>query len=88
MQGDNYQLDKGPLMEIPICVGDKKQQEIIIDLVDKIISLNKDFHKLPKNSNEWIRMKEEIERVDHKIDEEIYKLYGLTEDEIKIVEFK
>ncbi|MEK7622068.1 MAG: hypothetical protein AAB415_02720 [Patescibacteria group bacterium] len=31
-------------------------------------------------------LKYQIERTDKKIDEEIYKLYGLTADEIKIVE--
>ena len=86
--GDLLQIDKGPLLEIPICVGDEKQQKVIIDLVDEITSLNKKFHKLPENSNDWIKMKEEIERTDKKIDEEVYKLYGLTDEEIKIIENK
>ena len=30
-------------------------------------------------------MKDEIEKTDRKIDEAVYKLYGLTEEEIKIV---
>jgi adenine-specific DNA-methyltransferase len=84
--GDLLQVDKGPLMEIPICVGDKEQQKEIIDLVDKMISLNKEFHEVLKNSNEWESIKSEIEKTDKKINEEVYKLYGLNEEEIKIVE--
>jgi len=30
-------------------------------------------------------LKSEIEKTDKKIDEEVYKLYGLTPEEIKIV---
>ncbi len=41
-----------------------------------------------ENSNEWQKLKDEIARTDHKIDEEVYKLYGLTEEKIKIVEEK
>lgn len=86
--GDLLQIDKGPLLEIPICVGNEKQQKIVIDLVEKITSLNKELHQLSENSNDWLKLKEEIERTDKKIDEEVYKIYGLTEEEIKIVESK
>jgi len=39
-----------------------------------------------ENSNEWQKLKDEIEKTDRKIDEEVYKLYGLTPGEIKIIE--
>ena len=39
-----------------------------------------------ENSNKWHELKVEIEKTDRKIDEEVYKLYGLTDEEIKIVE--
>jgi len=48
--------------------------------------LNNDFHKLSENSNEWVRIKDEIRKVDNKIDKEVYKLYGLSEDEMKKIE--
>ena len=84
--GDLLQVDKGPLLEIPIYVGDKKQQEEIITLVDKMISLNRELHEALLHSNEWENIKSEIEKTDKKIDEEVYKLYGLTKEEIKIIE--
>ena len=85
LQGDLLQVDKGPLMEVPICVGDKEQQKEVITLVDKMISLNKKLHETLENSNEWESIKSEIEKTDKKIDEEVYGLYGLTEEEIKII---
>ena len=84
--GDLLQVDKGPLLEIPICIGDKEQQQQIVILVDKIISLNKELHETLTHSNEWENMKSEIEKTTKKIDEAVYKIYGLNEDEIKIIE--
>ena len=37
-------------------------------------------------SLKWLATKSEIAPTDRKIDEEVYKLYGLTADEIKIAE--
>lgn len=84
--GDLLQVDKGPLLNIPICVGNKEQQGKIISLVDQMLDLHKKLFESPKDSNEWHKLKEEIELTDKKIDAEVYKLYDLTEEEIKIVE--
>ena len=86
LQGDMLQIDKGPLMNIPIYVGNKIQQKQIIDLVDKMLSLNKDLDEIPENSEKWLSVKSEIEKTDKKIDQEVYKLYGLTENDVNIVE--
>jgi type II restriction/modification system DNA methylase subunit YeeA len=48
--------------------------------------MNNDITVFKTNSEKWKSLKSEIEKTDHKIDEEVYKLYGLTEKEIKIVE--
>lgn len=85
MQGNNYQLDKEPLVNISIFLGDEKQQEIIINMVDKIIILNKELREITENSDKWQKLKEEIEKTDKLIDQKIYELYGLTEEEIKVV---
>ncbi len=84
--GDLLQVDKGPLLEIPIYIGNKEQQKEIATLVDKMISLNKELHEILENSNEWESLKSEIEKTNKKIDEEVFKLYGLNEEEIKIIE--
>lgn len=74
MQGNNYQLDKEPLLEIPIYKPDDKDANEIANLVDIIISLKKQG----KDSSEYER----------KIDELVYKLYDITPEEQKIIEGK
>jgi len=57
------------------------------NLVTKIIFSNKRLSELSdQNSNEVQHLKAEIEKTDAEIDRLVYELYGLTEDEIKIVE--
>lgn len=79
---------RGPrgLRQLPIKKTDFKQQKTIIILVDKMLSLNKELHETMENSNEWEKIKAEIEKTDKKIDQEVYKLYGLEEKEIEIIE--
>jgi len=77
MQGSNYQIDKEPLLEIPIPQVTETNHHIIqqiISLVDKIIELK----KINKNS--------EISDLEKEINILVYELYGLNEEEIKIVE--
>ena len=74
MQGNAYQLDKEPLLEIPIFKPADTEANKIATLVDKII--------LQKQQNKDSTDNEK------KIDELVYKLYDLSEQEIKIVETK
>jgi hypothetical protein len=76
MQGDNYQLDKEPLLQIPIINTSIEYQQPIISLVDKILST--------KNKNPLA----DITDFEKEIDGLIYELYGLSEEEVKIVEGK
>ncbi len=77
-------ISKTYLEQLPI----KKtnNQKNISSLVDKILKLNQESRTYEKDSNKWNSIKEEIEKADKKIDEEVYKLYGLTQDEIEIIE--
>ncbi|HPL05570.1 MAG TPA: N-6 DNA methylase [Bacteroidales bacterium] len=86
MQGDNFQIDKEPLLNLPLFKPDEKSQEQIAQLVDKIMELYQDFHNTSKNTDKWHSLKAEIEKLEQQIDNEIYKLYGLTDEEIKIIE--
>lgn len=72
MQGNAYQLDKEPLLEIPIYKPSDKEANEITKLVEKIISLKQQN----KDSSEQER----------KIDEIVYKLYDITPGEQKIIE--
>ncbi|MDO8658730.1 MAG: TaqI-like C-terminal specificity domain-containing protein, partial [Candidatus Levybacteria bacterium] len=72
----------------PVYTADKEQQKGIIVLIDKMLELNKELHKMSEHSDKWESIKSEIEKTDKNINEEVYKLYGLTLEEIGIVEAK
>ena len=76
MQGSHYQIDKEPLLNIPLKIPEKEIEEQIIDLVNNILAMVKENNKA------------NIEVVEAEIDYLVYKLYGLTEEEIAIVEGK
>lgn len=58
----------------------------MVRLANKMLEFNKQLQETEKDSDKWHSTKSEIEKTDKKIDEEVYKLYGLTDKEIKIVE--
>jgi adenine-specific DNA-methyltransferase len=80
------QFKVNELAQFPIYPATKTEQKPIIDLVDKILDSQKQLHAVEKHSNEWERIKSEIEKTDKKIDKEVYNLYGQTTAEIKIIE--
>lgn len=65
---------------------DKENYDQLVINVQKILVLYDLLKNIEKNSEKWKDIKSEIEMTDKKIDEEVYKLYGLTEEEVKIVE--
>ncbi|ELB8827123.1 Eco57I restriction-modification methylase domain-containing protein [Campylobacter coli] len=79
MQGNNYQIDKEPLLNIPIVDTNSKNKKLadeLINLVDEILKAKEQN----KNAN--------TQELENKINSLVYKLYNLTEDEIKIIENK
>ena len=85
-QGEQLQIDKEPLMEIPLLKAEEKEQEKIALVVDKIMAKTAEFNKTSQNTDKWHLLKTEIEKLNREIDEAIYKLYELTNDEIKTIE--
>lgn len=76
MQGSNYQIDKGPLINIPI-------RQAVSDIQNKIILLAKNI--IIKKSKDKAA---DVKEIESQIDQMVYKLYGLTDEEIKIIEGK
>jgi adenine-specific DNA-methyltransferase len=74
MQGNNYQIDKEPLLQIPIYNPTKTEQKPIITLVNKIISAKK------KNPTA------DLATLEQQINTLVYKLYNITSYEQKIIE--
>ncbi len=81
IQGDLYQIDSEPLKEIPIKKIPLIKQKPLIEIVDKILDITKDEDYL-KNPEKQAKVK----AYEKQIDRLVYALYGLTEEEIKIVE--
>lgn len=76
------QIDNLPIKQIP-----NSQQQPFIKLVDKMLLLNKRLNELgDKQTNERQRIEEEIKRTDKEIGESVYEIYGITEEEKKIIE--
>jgi hypothetical protein len=66
---------------------DKKMQDTLVALVDKMLELNKRLVPIRNTPcNESDELLRETERTDKEIDNLVYDLYGLTEEERKIVE--
>jgi hypothetical protein len=80
------QIDKEPLLSVPIFIGNNEQQTLISTLVCKMLKLNLELKKAIENSEKWNSIKVDTERTDKKVDEEVYKLYGLNQKEIEVIE--
>lgn len=62
---------------------DKARHDKMVSLVERMLELHK---RSPRTPQEKVSLQREIESTDRAIDKLVYELYGLTEDEIKIVE--
>jgi hypothetical protein len=82
---DFRQTTLAELRKLPIKVVEKRQQNEIVALVDTMLSLNKEKQQttLPEKLE---GLQHRINHTDDKINSLVYQLYGLTEEEIKIVE--
>lgn len=78
MQGNNYQIDKEPLLNIPIVEQNSTNQSLvdeIINLVDKILALKAENSSADTN------------KLEKDIDDLVFKLYDLNETEISKIKF-
>ena len=62
---------------------DKARHDKMVSLVERMLALHK---QSPNTPQEKEALKREIEATDSQIDRLVYELYGLTEEEIRIVE--
>jgi hypothetical protein len=80
-KGNMYEYFVEPLSKIPIKIVSNQNQQIIIQIVEQILTITKTDDYL-QNSQKQARVKE----LERRIDQVVYKLYGLKEEEIRIVE--
>lgn len=102
MQGDLYQIDKGPLMDLPIIEPTKEIQENVSEFVKSIISNHQkrvDYQELldkAKTENNFDReiqltkeleqLTAELEKAESEINSIIYELYQIEPTEISTIE--
>ena len=102
MQGDNYQIDKEPLLALPIIEPSAEKQNELAELVTNIIETKQkqlDYNELLKKAKtennfereilltkELERFKTEIDKAEHKIDSKVYELYELQDKDIFTIE--
>lgn len=91
---NSFQVEINQLEKIPIPKIDfsnkkeKAKHDELAKLADKMLKLNKELQKLDPilDEDEYKELKSKIDKIDKEIDERVYKLYGLTPEEIKVVE--
>jgi len=79
-------LKRLPIRRIDVSDSDdQKVHERLVELVDAILSLHKDL-QATKTDHEKSLIQRQIDATDKQIDQLVYDLYGLTDEEIHIVE--
>ena len=84
MQGNNYQLDKEPLLNIPLCIDEAMLNEVI-NLVESILKLNEGL-QLCNSKNEKRIYEDDLELKEVELNKLVYEIYGLNRKEIEIIE--
>ena len=90
-QGNYFEYKPMYLQQLPIYQialmnkVEKTKHERIVDLVNQILSFNRKL-QLAKTPHEKETLQRQIDATDKQIDQLVYQLYGLTDEEIKIVE--
>ncbi|MFH0876086.1 MAG: N-6 DNA methylase [archaeon] len=86
--GGFYAFNKQYIEKIPIVFASDKTDRIKLEeLSKKQLNTNKRLYKFGTiKSSETLKLLEEIKKTDAEIDELVYKLYGITDDEKKIIE--
>jgi len=90
-RGDYYSANRQYIINLPIRlinfnnISEKAIYSKLVSFVERMLSL---YKQNPRTPQEQEMVKREIESTDRAIDKLVYELYGLTEEEIKIVEGK
>jgi hypothetical protein len=91
LQGDSYNFSAIFVAKTPIWLPrpgnqeDAERRSLLSSLVSSIMDLSR-IQSRAKTDHERIALQRQIDATDKQIDALVYELYGLTEDEIRIVE--
>lgn len=74
------------LKHLPFIIGTKEQVNQLKGLYNEITKTKRSLLTISKDTDKWQEMKRKETMIENQIDQIAYKLYGLTPEEIKIVE--
>jgi type I restriction-modification system DNA methylase subunit len=87
LKDDFRQTTLAEIRRLPVRKASKTEQSLIVAEVNEIISLKNRLGEFgDKKTDERAAIEGEIGRVDREIDNAVYRLYGLSKEEIEIVE--
>ena len=81
MHFDGSYSGKIPIKKIP-----KEEQEYFDRKVSRLLELNSKYSSEDKLTDKTEKLKDEINALENEINNQIYKLYGITEEEKKVIE--
>lgn len=85
--GSGLHVYPNNIRALPIKIISKNEQKEIVELVDKRLLLQKQLNKsLDKRTDTNAKLENEIMGIGNIIDSLVYKIYGITEEEKKIIE--
>jgi hypothetical protein len=80
-------IRSAPIRPVDFCdPADKARHDKLVALVDRMLELNKKKHSGKLAPSELDRLEREVASTDREIDELVYELYGITDEERRIVE--
>jgi type I restriction-modification system DNA methylase subunit len=86
LRGGFIELRVFQVKQLPLIETLKTKKDELVVSVDKMLMLKSATTGFVENSEKWLKVKDEIRIIDQKINQEVYRLYDLTEEEIGIVE--
>jgi len=86
MQGQNFQIDKEPLLAIPLCLPGKIEQEKVAKLVKRIIDFKQQTPSITTDA-ENIQFQRFLGQVEYQIQDAIETIYGLSDVERQMMHF-
>jgi hypothetical protein len=92
MRGGYYSYESRFIRNLPIRPinfsdpADKARHDKMVKLVDRMLELNKQKHSGKLAPSQFERVDREIAATDAEIDDLVYEVYGITDEERKVVE--
>jgi adenine-specific DNA-methyltransferase len=84
MQGQNFQVDKEPLLAIPLCVPEKSEQERLAKITKRIIECKQKMAGVTTDSAQ-MQLQRSFEQFEEQLEDAITTIYGLNESDHKLI---